>query len=148
MYLSENFTLEELLASQVAERHGIDNRPPPGPVFTNLVLLCQHLERVRDLLGGRPMLITSGYRCRALNTLIGGSRHSAHMAGRAADFICPQFGPPRDICERIAIDDRDFDQLIYEGSWVHLAIDRDYPRREVLTAQFRDGGVTYSEGLA
>ncbi|MBC7169233.1 D-Ala-D-Ala carboxypeptidase family metallohydrolase, partial [Phenylobacterium sp.] len=83
----------------------------------------------------------------ALNAAIGGSTTSAHMRGDAADFICPKGGSPLAICRALAIqDDLPFDQLIEEGTWVHLgfAAEGRRPRRQVLTKR---PGYGYQTGL-
>lgn len=150
MNLSPHFTLVELVASQTAARRRIDNTPT-GAALTNLYVLADRLETVRELLGGRPILISSGYRSPALNAAVGGSRTSAHMQGLAADFICPGFGTPLAICKQLAqhAGELDFDQIIQEGTWVHfgLAAEGKAARRQVLTANFNAGGTTYSTGL-
>ncbi len=121
MQLSEHFTLEEFIASQDASRAGIDNYPT-ATAFENLKLLAESAELVRTLLGS-PMLITSGYRCAALNSLVGSKPTSAHTGGLAIDFHCPGFGTPLEICKAIAASDIPFDQVIHEfGSWCHFAI--------------------------
>ncbi len=121
MNLSAHFTLEEMIVSQDASRSGIDNYPPAN-AYENLKLLAQSAEQVRALLGA-PMLITSGYRCAALNSLVGSKPTSAHTSGRAIDFHCPGFGTPLEICKAIADSDIPFDQIIHEfGSWCHFAI--------------------------
>ena len=146
MKLSENFTLDELTNSEIALRRGIDNTPP-ADVLQNLRMLADGLERVRSVLG-HPMRISSGYRCPALNMSIGGSRSSAHMSGLAADFTCPDFGSPRDVAMAIvtAANSIDYDQVIHEGRWVHIQFS-DNPRRQVLTARFANGVVSYTKGV-
>lgn len=145
-----NFTVEELCHSDTAFRKGIDNTPD-ADVLANLDILMAGLERVRKLLG-HPMYINSGYRGPKLNAAIGGSKTSAHMKGLAADFVCPGFGPPLEICQLLQAHAEEirFDQIIQEGTWVHIAFaDVDQkPRGEILTAHFSNGGVTYSRGLA
>ncbi|HKR44555.1 MAG TPA: D-Ala-D-Ala carboxypeptidase family metallohydrolase [Paraburkholderia sp.] len=147
MRLSPHFSLDELIQSETATRHGISNQPGPAEL-DNLVRLADVLELVRTLLRGRPMLISSGYRAPGVNRLVGGAPNSDHMSGRAADFICPGFGSPLHVCR--AIDASiPFDQLIFEGTWVHLSIPaegRD-ARRQVLTAHIGSGPVTYTSGL-
>ncbi|HXF44864.1 MAG TPA: D-Ala-D-Ala carboxypeptidase family metallohydrolase [Burkholderiaceae bacterium] len=146
--LSAHFDLEEFLVSEIAARRGIDNTPTPE-IVENLKRLALALEDVRMLLG-HPIYITSGYRCPALNVAVGGSATSAHPYGLAADFICPGFGAPLDICTAIAAAGIVFDQLIHEfGRWVHfgLAIGAAEPRRQVLTARFADGSTLYEPGL-
>jgi zinc D-Ala-D-Ala carboxypeptidase len=142
MKLSTFFTLQEFLVSETGERLGIDNTPPPA-VLERLKFTARMLDGVRSLLG-KPVIITSGYRSPALNLAVGGSKTSQHMRGEAADFICPGFGAPIDVCRAIA-EPRDgievpFDQLIYEHSWVHISfVENRAPRREVLTLR-RGGG--------
>ncbi len=144
MNLSPNFTLEELSFSSTAERLLIDNTPPE-PVEIPLRLLAGALERVRALLGDRPLHIDSGYRCPKLNQAVCGAPNSAHLDGYAADFICPAYGEPLSIVRAIQFSEIDFDQVIQEGSWVHLSVDP-RRRRQVLTAHFGPNGTTYSQG--
>ncbi|KUZ33599.1 D-Ala-D-Ala carboxypeptidase family metallohydrolase [Burkholderia territorii] len=146
--LTAHFTLEELVASDTARRRGIDNTPS-ATVAANLRRTAEALERVRELLGGRPVVVTSGYRSPALNSAIGGVPNSAHKLGLAADFVCPKFGTPLDICRAISRSSIEFDQLIQEGTWVHigLAAAGVKPRRQVLTASFGSARTMYSEGL-
>lgn len=146
--LTPHFTLEEMTQSDYATRFGIDNEPPAS-LHENLLMLAEGLERVRTILG-MPMRINSGYRSPKLNTGIGGAKNSAHTEGRAADFICPEFGTPLEICLHLVDAQNakvvDFDQLIQEGNWVHIAFAMD-PRNEILTAHFSPGGTIYSRGL-
>lgn len=146
MQLSAHFSLDELTFSQEAVRRGIDNTPDAN-VLANLQMLAAGLERVRSLLG-YPVDVSSGYRCPKLNTAIGGSRNSQHIQGLAADFTSRLYGHPFDICKLIEENKYQvgFDQLIYEGRWVHISF-ADTPRLEVLTARFANGGVAYTKGL-
>lgn len=133
--LSMHFSLAELVASQTAVRKGIDNTPSAVEV-ENLRRLAQVLETVRDLLGGVPIQISSGYRCPALNQAIGGSQTSVHCKGLAADFVAPRFGAPLEVATAIRDSGLPYDQLIHEyGRWVHLGLADDGmpPRREVLS---------------
>jgi len=142
--LGKNFTLEEFLVSETAERHGIDMTPPQW-VIDNLATLVETcLQPLRDDVG-RPIHVTSGYRPRALNTLIGGSSKSAHMDGRAADFRVDGM-TPLDVCLRASDLRLPADQIIHEfGRWVHLGIAPE-PRGELLTA-YHDGRTKYRFGL-
>ena len=145
--LTIHFSLEELTRSDTAVRLGIDNTPS-AEVLDNLQVLAEGLEKVRDLLGvyNRPVLISSGYRCSALNKALHGSVNSAHMYGYAADFTCPDFGNPLAIVKKIAQSTLKFDQLIQEGTWVHISFDPKM-RGEVLTAHFNNGVATYTKGV-
>ena len=147
--LSAHFSDDELTRSNTAIRKGIDNSPDYH-VKANLIVLANGLERVRSALGA-PMNISSGYRCRKLNLIVGGSRDSDHEKGLAGDFTAASFGTPLEICHRIAQHKAEigFKQLIYEGRWVHVSFPVEgEPKLEILTAHFMASGVTYTRGLA
>jgi zinc D-Ala-D-Ala carboxypeptidase len=135
--LSAHFALDEFLVSQTASRLGIDNRPN-SETFANLRRLAGVMEGVRERLGNKPILISSGYRSTILNRAIGGATNSAHIRGLAADFTCPGYGDPITVCRTLQmhLGDLGIDQLIHEfGAWVHLGLaDTDEtPRQMVLT---------------
>ena len=143
--LSEHFTLEELTFSATAQRKQIDNKPP-AEVLDNMKRLAAGLEEVRAALGNKPMRINSGYRSPKLNRAVGGARLSAHMAGYAADFVCPDFGSPLKIVKALAATGIQFDKLIQEGTWVHISFAPE-ARRQLLTAHFGPNGASYTEGV-
>ncbi len=148
--LSPHFSLGEMTQSQAAVRAGISNTPS-RTVLANMKRLAERLELVRAALGHRPILISSGYRSPRVNAIVGGAANSAHVKGLAADFTCPGFGAPEAVCRRIIESGIVFDQLIYEGSWVHFGLtDAELPaRRQVLTAVFEPHQpVRYLKGLA
>lgn len=122
--LSEHFLLSEFTRSATAQARGIDNTPSLQHV-ANLRQLARTLERVREALGGHPIIISSGYRSPELNRAVGGSATSDHANGLAADFTCPGYGSAREVCEAIVSAGIEFDQLIYEQGnteWVHLGL--------------------------
>lgn len=122
MMISAHFSLDEFETSDIATRHGIDNTIPDA-LLPNIKRLVGALEQARQVLGGFPISISSGYRCRALNTLARGSAESHHMQARAVDFICPRAGTPLDVCRAIANSGVQYDQLIHEfGRWVHMSV--------------------------
>lgn len=144
--LSQHFSLEELTYSETALRKNINNMPS-ADVKNNLKRLCATLEQVRTLLGGKSIIINSGYRSEEVNKAIGGATKSYHQFGLAADLIVPSFGSVFDVASAIAKSTIVYDQLIYEyGSWVHigLAFDGKDPRRENLSI-FK--GESYIKGL-
>ena len=143
--LSEHFTLEELTFSATAQRKQIDNKPP-AEVLENMKRLAAGLEEVRAVLGNKPMRINSGYRSPKLNRAVGGARLSAHMAGYAADFVCPEFGSPLKIVKALAATGIQFDKLIQEGTWVHISFAPE-ARRQLLTAHFGPNGTSYTAGV-
>lgn len=145
MYLSPHFTLEEMTASETADRLGLDNKPGQAAI-EHLRKVALILECVRLRLGV-PIIVRSGYRSAPVNKAVGGAANSQHMTGNAVDFIAPGFGAPVTVVSALVdCPEVEYDQLIQEGRWVHLSWS-DRPRREVLTAHFASGGVTYSQGL-
>lgn len=116
--MTPHFSLQELMVTN----SGLPNMPDEQ-TRKNLYRLAQTLELVRAALGGRPVVVSSAYRSRAVNAAVGGSPTSAHMVGLAADFTCPKFGKPLAVAQAIAAAGVEFDQLIHEyGAWVHIGI--------------------------
>jgi hypothetical protein len=128
MNLSPNFTIEELTASETAERFNIDNTPTPEHL-NNLTRLAEFLEEVKKALGSKPVMINSAYRGPAVNEKVGGSKSSQHMVGCAADLRIPGMNPD-EVCRAIIASDLPFDQLIREfydpakvaGGWTHISV--------------------------
>lgn len=144
--LSPHFTLAEMCASRKAEEHGIANEPPPEAV-KNLKALCQGtLEPLREALQ-LPVIITSGFRSKALNDMLAHtSERSQHMAGQAADFYVGTGGRKllinafREILQNPKID---FDQLILYPSFIHVSyVSKEKNRRGILLAR-SDGKLGY-----
>jgi hypothetical protein len=137
--LTPHFTLSEMTDSQTAARKGLDNVPPAGlQARKNLQRCAEVMEKVRSILGDKPVLISSGYRGPEVNAAVGGSKSSAHMSGLAVDFSCPGFGTPRQICKALEPHMRELgiDQLIHEyDTWVHLGLRATdmTPRHQALT---------------
>ena len=133
IYLSPHFSLKEMTDSQTAVKYGIANVPSEQEI-ENLRRLCQGtLEPLREALQ-LPMVITSGYRTKALNDKLGrSSKHSQHMQGQAADFHIGQTLMSRILCisrrkllikafRRIILDESiDYDQLIIYPSFIHVS---------------------------
>ena len=139
--LSAHFTLEELTASETAERHNIDNTPT-SEHLENLKRLAEFLEEVKKALGGKPVMINSAYRGPAVNEKVGGSKASQHMVGCAADLRIPGMNPD-EVCRAIIAADLPFDQLIREfydpakvaGGWTHVSVTNtsgSTPRKQAL----------------
>ena len=145
MQLTEHFSLDELTVSEVAVRKGLDNTPDADSL-ENLKILAGYLERIRELVGV-PLHINSAFRAPKVNQAVGGSPTSSHCMGEAADITAPQFGTPQEIAKAIMASDIPYDQLIYEGTWLHFGI-REPMRNQKLTAVFGGGKVTYLPGIA
>lgn len=129
MKLTEHFTLEEMTRSSKANALNIDNTPTQYEI-DNLTRLCKYvLEPIRARYG-KPIIVTSGYRCPKLNTAVGGSNTSQHMTGAAAD-IKPTDGNVKKLFNMIAqmlvTNQLTCRQLIdeYNYKWIHIAINDD-----------------------
>jgi hypothetical protein len=133
--LSKNFWLSEFTRSQTAARHKIENIPPERAVENLRLLVTRVLQPIRDGLT-RPVVISSGYRCRELNKLIGGASGSQHQFGEAADFSVA--GLNHLTAVRWIEANLSFDQLILEhwrggsSGWIHCSFSRTYNRQQSL----------------
>ena len=143
---SPHFAEHEFIDSATARQHGIDNIPPPE-AKANLRGLCVNiLEPLREEIG-LPVIITSGYRCKALNELI--THHSAssqHMSGLAADFhIGEDPSSPSGLSHReriikafrliITSDKIDYDQVILYPTFIHVSyVSRAQNRHKIIKA--------------
>lgn len=85
--LTEHFTLEEMVRSRMAEKHGIDNTPGANEI-ANLRILCEKILEPARLEIGMPITVTSGFRSGRVNRLVGGAKGSLHLVGKAADITC------------------------------------------------------------
>ena len=110
------FIFNEFFQSDLADSVGIDNYPSPEIEqfirFNIIALVDQVLDPIREQ-WNVPVRITSGYRCKALNDLVGGKENSLHLTGRAADFTIDGLAPSE--YRRLAFwcaDHLDFDQMI------------------------------------
>ena len=123
--LSPHFSLEELTHSDVAVRNGWDNTPDEA-AQANLVRLAEFLERVKRLLGDKPVMINSAYRSKQVNDAVGSKDTSQHRLGCAADIRVPGMTPDQ-VTKAIMGSNLEFDQVIREfDSWTHVSV----PNRE------------------
>lgn len=128
--LSPHFRLSEFLRSATATARKIDNTPSLD-VVSNLQQLCVNvLEPLREHVG-QAVVISSGYRSKALNTAVGGAKSSQHMTGEACDIHIPDEETGRRWFEWL-MDNVPFHQLIWEKStptstrhWIHVAFKQD-----------------------
>ena len=120
MQLTNHFSLEEFIRSDVGARRNLDNTPD-AETIEHLKETASLMEQVRELLG-HPIIITSGYRSLKVNSAIGSKPTSDHVLGYAADFRCPGFGDVTEICHAIMDSTIQYHQLIHEfNSWVHIS---------------------------
>lgn len=128
--LSEHFKLSEFTQSGTARRHKVKNVPGPREVERLRFLCVKSLEPMRRRFG--VIRITSGFRCKKLNALVGGSPTSQHVLGEAADIHTGG----RELSEKMfgfAKQNIPFDQLILEHNpahgiyWLHISLRSDRP---------------------
>jgi hypothetical protein len=134
MNLTPHFTLEELTASETAERNGWDNSPSDAEL-ANLTRLADFLEQVKVVLGGKPIMISSGLRTKKVNDSVGSKDTSQHRLGCAADFRVPGMTPDQ-VVKAVVASKIGYDQIIREfDRWTHISVPNstsDAPRRQAL----------------
>lgn len=108
------FTIKELCASSVAEKNDIDNTPTPEAIENLIALVEELMDIVREELGS-PICVSSGYRSSELNTILLGSKTSAHLRGAAMDCYCQDNQKLLQILKN-----HEFDQIILHRGWIHV----------------------------
>jgi len=121
MNLTANFTLEELTRSDAAARNGWDNTPNEAEI-ENLKRLAMLLQQVKTAVGGKAVMINSGFRSKQVNDSVGSKDTSQHRLGCAADLRVPGM-TPRQVVEACITANIPFDQIILEfDSWTHISV--------------------------
>ena len=116
--LSAHFSLEELTTTEHRE---LSNEPNETE-RANLVRLAIFLEQVKDLLGGKPIMVNSAFRSKAVNDAVGSKDSSQHRVGCAADLRVPGMTPD-EVVKAIMASDLQFDQVIREfDRWTHISV--------------------------
>jgi len=152
MNLTANFTLAEMVKSDTALRHDMDNTPGEAEV-ANLKTLCEKvLQPVRDHFQ-TGVKVNSGFRHPEVNAKVGGSKTSDHCKGQAADIEIPGIANA-DLAVWI-MDNLEYTQLILEfytpgvpdSGWVHVSYDPANLKKQNLTATKQGGKTVYLNGL-
>ena len=128
------FKLSEFINSATAKRQQIDNTPS-FEIVDNLNRLADYLDTIREKYG-KPIFISSGFRCPLLNQAVGGVVNSQHLKGLAADLVCADMEKLLSIIHET----KGFDQLIIEHKkgfksyWIHVSVPPvfDKPRNQVI----------------
>lgn len=124
------FKVSEILRSSTAKKLEIDNIPTDEEIIENINYTLERLNTIRENYG-KPIIITSGYRCDMLNSLVGGVKDSYHKKGLAADLKWDV-----DLAKHIT-DNEQFDSFIRESNgntkWLHIQFrrNRDEERQKV-----------------
>ena len=129
--LTKNFTLEELTHTE----HREFSNEPNESEKANLMRLAVFLEQVKELLGGRPIMVNSAFRSKAVNDAVGSKDSSQHRVGCAADLRVPGMTPD-EVVKAVIASDLQYDQCIREfDRWTHISVPNhpdDKPRRQAL----------------
>ena len=131
MNLSPHFSLEELT---ITEHRELENTPNEQEL-ANLKRLAEFLEKVKDVLGGKPVMVNSAFRSKAVNDAVGSKDTSQHRIGCAADLRVPGMTPD-EVVKAIIASGIGYDQVIREfDRWTHISIPNkffDSPRKQSL----------------
>ena len=123
--MTPHFTLAELTHT---DHRSLDNTPNAAEL-ANLKKLAEFLEVVKTTLGGKPIMINSAFRSKAVNDAVGSKDTSQHRQGLACDFRVPGMAPDAVVRALLKLP---FDQIIREyDAWTHISI-ADKPRRQAL----------------
>jgi uncharacterized protein YcbK (DUF882 family) len=123
--MTPHFSLAELTHT---DHRSLDNTPNAGEL-ANLQRLAEFLETVKTTLGGKPIMINSAFRSKAVNDAVGSKDSSHHRLGLAADFRVPGVAPDAVVRALLKLP---YDQIIREyDAWTHISIS-DKPRRQAL----------------
>lgn len=135
-YPMKYFSIAEFLNSDAADKYQVSNMPADEELLAVLNNINALVNNVLDPLRariGRPVIITSGYRSQRVNELVGGSKTSQHLTGKAADFHVQGYTPQQmDVVYRTIQIYYDFDQLIFYPSKniIHISWNGDKNRQE------------------
>ena len=139
---SKYFTYDEMIQSEYAIRHNIDNIPSILQI-ENLKYLCRDiLDKVRQHFN-KPIFVTSGFRNAEVNKGIGGSKNSQHKKGEAADFIVTAYDDELVWRWIVTKSNLNFDQCIWEfDNWVHISYSYINTNRNKITIAIKENGKT------
>ena len=119
--MTPHFTLDELTASETAERNGWDNTPNEQEL-ANLQRLAEFLEDVKEALGGKPIMVNSAFRSKQVNDAVGSKDSSQHRVGCAVDIRVPGLTPDQ-VVRAIIDSGLPYDQVIREfDRWTHVSV--------------------------
>lgn len=127
------FTIEELCRSEKAAELGIDNTPDMFAKRNMEHLITNLLDPLREAYG-KPITVTSGFRCKELNRAVKGTNGSQHMKGEAADITAHSCERNKRIFKLIQSLGLEFDQLIDEKNykWIHVSLTKGSNRKQIL----------------
>lgn len=126
------FSFQEFERSDTAYRHGIDNTIPESVKKNVAVLVDKVLDPLREA-WGKPITVTSGYRCPALNKAVGGVPTSMHLTGNAADITTGNEVDNRKLYQLAQELNLPYFELIgkkYGFKWLHVSFNPERAKRD------------------
>ena len=135
---TKNFKALEFFKSNVAKQNNIDNlkeflkQPNHQEMLLDGIHLANKMQKLRAVLNdiyqnkiGKEItiVISSGYRCPAVNKLVKGKKDSQHMKLQACDFYSPELENIEliDIVKAIKEANFEVDQMLVEKTWIHFS---------------------------
>lgn len=129
--MTPHFTLAELTHT---DHRTLDNTPNDQE-RANLQRLAEFLELVKVALIGKPIMVNSAFRSKAVNDAVGSKDTSQHRLGCAADIRVLGMTPDA-VCRALIDAQLPYDQIIREfDSWTHISVPNHSnhpPRRQAL----------------
>lgn len=122
------FTIDELTASATARKKGIKNIPNEEERLNLIALVAAVLDPLREKYG-KPIHVSSGFRCAAVNKSVGGVTGSQHRKGEAADIVTKEGAVGNFELGQLIVESGKFDQVIFENcgkddllpQWIHVS---------------------------
>ncbi len=146
MSISTQLTPHFTLAEATVTNTGLPNVPDQEQL-NRINNTAYNMEIVRAILNRLPIKINSWFRSLSVNKAAGGVDDSEHKLGAAVDFTCAAFGSPFEICKALLAVSwiLNYNQLIYEGTWVHISFPPDGVKGKLEVLTKKDG--KYLKGL-
>jgi putative chitinase len=165
--MSKNFSLSEATASNTADDYRIVNYPSNDQTMANISWAQEGMEKVRTILGDKPIKVNSWLRVEELEKIVAKkdyegwcARHKkakdaaswkeyftrkGHPRGFCIDFTCTAFGTPAQVVAKLQSSSLKYDQLICEGTWVHVSFDPAMKQQTMVATFAADGTPSYSK---
>jgi hypothetical protein len=147
--ISEHISYKEAVRSNTAKRLDIDNTPDKEAMVRMVIIAAEVFEPLRLYVGG-GIKVNSFFRCKELNTAIGGSKYSQHIKGQAIDIDDTLGHKTNKEMFYYIKDNLSFDQLIWEfgtdenPNWIHVSyVCNEHNRKQVKIAYKENGKTKY-----
>lgn len=152
-YISKHITYAEATKSLTAVKYNKENTPNAQQLESMKHVAATVFEPLREHFK-KPIAVTSFFRSRPVNVLIGGEANSQHCKGEAMDLDADVLGglTNADIFFFIK-ENLSFDQLIWEfgtpqqPAWIHVSSKRTGNRKQVLCSRKNNYKTEYTKWI-